>query len=105
MQLALCEAGGMAEQPGHAVADAVGVLEAFAEHHVAAALAVHRPRRGETRKPGAEPVGGGKPSGVKLRIAAGKPATVAVLRRRLVGERRERDDLGARARQPSRTCG
>src|SRR5712691_5556603 len=40
MQLAFGEAGRMAEQPGHGVADAVGALEAFAEHHVAAALAV-----------------------------------------------------------------
>ena len=42
VQLALREAGRMAEQPGHGVADAVGVLEAFAQHHVAAALAVDR---------------------------------------------------------------
>ena len=31
--------------------DAVGILQAFAEHHVAAALAMHRPRRGEAREP------------------------------------------------------
>ena len=87
----------MAEQPRHAVADAVGVFETFAKHHVAAALPVHWARRGEMRKPGPEPIGGGKPSGVELWIAAGKPTTVAVLWRGHVGERREGHYLGARA--------
>jgi len=51
MQLAPGKAGGMAEQPRHAMSDAAGILEALAQHHVTAALAMHRPRRGETRQP------------------------------------------------------
>jgi hypothetical protein len=51
MELAVREAGGMAEQAGHAVADTVGIFERLAERHVAAALAMHPPRRGEPRQP------------------------------------------------------
>src|SRR5712691_6066794 len=97
MQLALSEARRVAEQSRHGVADAIGVLEAFAEHHVAAALAVHPARGCELREPGAKSLGGRKRSGVQLRIAARQPAAVAARRWRLVGERREPDDLGAGA--------
>ena len=38
---------------------------------------------------------GGKGVGVQFRVAAGEPAAVGALRRRLVGERRERHDFGA----------
>ena len=44
MQFALGEARRVAEQAGHGVVPARGVFEAFAQNHVAAALAVHRPR-------------------------------------------------------------
>ena len=47
MQPARGEARRMAEQPGHGVARAVGIDHGLAEHHVAAALAVHRARRGK----------------------------------------------------------
>ena len=79
------------------MAHAVGIFEALAQHHVAAALAVHRPRRGKPRKPVAKTPRSSERAGMKLGIAAGQPADVAVRGRRLVGERRERDDLGARA--------
>ena len=42
MQPALGKARGMAEQARHRVAHALRVLDALAEHHVAAALAVNR---------------------------------------------------------------
>src|SRR5262245_55348158 len=84
----------MAEQPGHAVAYDVAIGEAYPEHHVAAALAVDRPCRGEAREPRAKSLRGGELPGVKLRVSAWEPATVATLWRRLVGERREGRDLG-----------
>ena len=51
MQLAIGETRAMAEQAGHPVARAARVLDSFAEHHVAAAFAVHRSRLRETREP------------------------------------------------------
>ena len=77
----------MAEQTGHAVADALRVLKALAEHHVAAALAMDRPRCGEMRQPCAESLGGGEPLGMQFGISARQPATIARLRRRFVGQR------------------
>src|SRR6516164_9666809 len=51
MQLAFGEARGVREQAGHRVAPAIRVLDARAQHHVAAALAVDRPRVREAREP------------------------------------------------------
>src|SRR5712692_698907 len=93
MQLALGEARRMAEQSGHGVADAVRVFEAFTEHHVATALAVNLAGLGKLREPSTKMLRSRKRSRVQLRIAAGQPTAIAVLRWRLVGERRERDDL------------
>src|SRR5512143_1306916 len=73
MKLLLREARGVAEQPGHGVAHAVCVLEAFAENHVASALAMHLPRCGEAGEPMAETTRGGEPFRVQLGIAAGQP--------------------------------
>ena len=42
MKSASGEARGVAEQAGHGVQAPVGILQALAQHHVAAALAVHR---------------------------------------------------------------
>src|SRR5262245_9162326 len=95
MKLRRGETGRMAEQPGHAVAYAVAIGEAYPEHHVAAALAVHRPRRREARKPCTKSLGGGERSRMKLGVSPGEPTTVAMLWRRLVGERREGRNLGA----------
>src|SRR5512135_463497 len=95
MELALREARGMAEQPGHGAAHAIRILEALAENHVAAALAMHLTRRGEAGEPVAETVRRGKPPRMQLGIAAGQPADVAALRRLLVGKGREGEDLGA----------
>ncbi len=97
MQLAGRKTRGVSEQAGHGMAHAVGILEPRAQHHVAAALPMHRPRRRKSCKSVAKPPRIGERAGMKLRIAAGQPATVAVGRRRLVGKRRERHDLGARA--------
>ena len=87
MQLALGEAGRMTEQAGHGVANAVGILDPFSEHHVAAAFAVDRPALGEPGKPAPEAPRGRERARMQLRITAGQPAHVAVVGRRLVGER------------------
>ena len=71
------------------------VLQAFAQHHVAAALAVHRPGRGEAFQAGGEISRVGERVGMQFRIAAGQPSDIGIVRRRFVGERRERQDLGA----------
>src|SRR5262249_38123280 len=97
MQLALGKARGMAKQPSHGVADAIGVFQPLAQYHVAAALAVHGPRGGELREAAAKLLRRGKRPRLQLGIAAGQPAAVAACRRRLIGKRRERDDLGAGA--------
>src|SRR5713226_1144215 len=95
VQFALGEARRVAEQPRHRMAGAVGILEPLSEHHVAAALAVDGTRHRKLRKPGAKALRGRERAGVKLRIAAREPATVAAPRRRLVGKRGERKNLGA----------
>ena len=84
----------MAEQAGHAVAPPASVLKRLAEHHVAAALAVDRPGRGKRPEPLLEAARRRKRAGMKLGIAARQPAAVAAFGRRLIGERREGDDLG-----------
>ena len=97
MQTALGEARRMGEQANHGVTRAVGIDQPLPKHHVAAALAVHRPACGELREPCLEAPGVGERAGMQLGIAAGEPAGIAILRRRLIGERREGDDLGAGA--------
>src|SRR5271166_1028769 len=95
MKLVPGKARRMAKQPGHGVARAACILQALAEHDEAAALAVYRARACKLRQPGAKARGRRQRPGVELRIAAGQPAAIAVFGRRLVGERRERDDLRA----------
>src|SRR5262249_39686873 len=97
LQLAAREACGMAEQPSHGVTNVIGVIEALAEHHVAAAFAMDRPRLRKARQSGAKAHGVCERAGVELGVSAGQPAAVAALRGRLVAERGERDDLGAGA--------
>ena len=64
MQAALGEARHLAEQAGHGVTFALGVDERLAKHHVAAALTMHRPCRGEAREAVFEAGGIGKRPGV-----------------------------------------
>ena len=73
------------------------VFEALAEHHVAAALAMHRPRRGEVREPLAEARRRRRAVRRAARDSRREASNVAILRRRLIGERRERHDLRAGA--------
>src|SRR6266446_3353115 len=87
MQLAFGEARGVCEQAGHRMTRAVRVLDALAQHHVAAALAVDWPRVREAREPLPEALRRGERAGMQLRITTGQPADVAALGRRLVGER------------------
>ena len=70
---ALGEAGRVAEQAEHGVRLAVGILQRFAQHHEAAALAMHRAGRAKALHPGAEIRRRGEPAGMQLRIAAGQP--------------------------------
>ena len=97
MQAALGEARRMSEQASHGVTRAVGIDQPLPQHHVAAALAMHRAARGELGEPGLEARRAGERAGMQLRIAAGKPAGIAIVGRRLVGKRREGHDLGAGA--------
>jgi hypothetical protein len=96
MQLALGEARGVSEQARHRVACAACILQSLAEDHVAAALAVHRPRLRETRESRPKFLRGSERTGMKLRIAAGQPADIAARGRRLIGERRKGYDLRTR---------
>ena len=73
-----------------------GVLQFLAQHHVAAAFAVDRPGLGELPQAGTKARGGGQLGGVQFRIAARQPAGIATIRRRFVGERRERLDFRPR---------
>src|SRR5258708_29702322 len=57
MQSARREAGRVSEQADHGVAHPLRVLQAFAEHHVAAALAVHPPGRPKSSQPLLETMG------------------------------------------------
>src|SRR5262249_56085925 len=84
MKVAPCKARGMTEQAGHGVADAVGILQHLAQHHVAAALAVHRARRGKSGEAFAELVRRSELRCVELRVAAGQPTRPAMLTARLV---------------------
>src|ERR1700704_3027005 len=97
MQLALMKTRGVAEQAGHGMADAAGILETFSEHHIAAALAMNRTCPGKAGKTTAKSVCGGKGTRMQFRITARQPADIAGVGRRLVGERREGHDLGAGA--------
>jgi hypothetical protein len=69
------------------VACAFRVLDPLAQHHVAAALAVDRPRVREAREPLLEALRRGERAGMEFRITARQPADVAALGRRLIGER------------------
>ena len=95
MQLALGEAGGVAEQAGHGMRLPCRILQALAQNHVTAALAVHRPRLREASQSIAETSRRGERFRMKLRIAARQPAAVGAIRRRFVGQRRKRQDFGA----------
>src|SRR5580704_9851700 len=95
MQLALGEAGGMAEQAGHGMRVSCRILQALAQNHVTTALAVYRPRLCKASQSIAETPRRGERLRVKLRIAARQPAAVGAFRRRFVGERREWQDFGA----------
>src|SRR5688572_22544622 len=94
VELALGEARRVAEQPCHLVARALAVLQAFAQHHVTAAFAVHRPGPRKIRKSAVEAARCGEPPRVQFRIAARQPAYVATVWWSFVRERRKRRDLG-----------
>src|SRR5215831_7682136 len=79
------------------MAGALRIFKALAEDHVAAAFAMHVSRSGKSRKAPAEASRGGERAGMKLGITARQPAAIAVVRRRLVGQRRESDNFGASA--------
>ena len=71
VHLALCKAGGMAEQRRHEMTRALGIDQAGAKHHEAAALAMHGLALGKVPDAVAETVRRCKLSGVEFRIAAG----------------------------------
>src|SRR6185295_56622 len=71
MQLALGEARGVSKQAGHRIMYAVRIFYALAEDHVAAALAVHRPRLCEARESGLKFPRSSERAGMQFRITAG----------------------------------
>ena len=73
--------------------DPGGVDQAFAQRHIAAALAVNGLRRREQPQAVEEAARAGEAAGMQFGIASRQPAGVAVGGRRLVGQRREGDDL------------
>jgi hypothetical protein len=85
MQAALGEARRMGEEANHRVTHAVGIDQPLPQHHVAAALAMHRLARGEVGEPSLEAPGIRERAGMQLRITAGEPAGIAIFRRRLIG--------------------
>src|SRR5262249_7285177 len=87
MELAFGKARGVCEQTAHRVARTIRVLDPLAQHHVAAALAGHRPRLREPRESLSAALRGGNRASMELRITAGQPADVAAFGRRLIGER------------------
>ena len=95
MQLALGEAGFEIEQPGHRVDGALGVDQRLAENHVAAAFAVDPSRFGEAPQTVQETPRLRKAPRMQFRIAARKPAHVAIVGRRFIRERRKEEKLGA----------
>ena len=96
-QFALGETRRVSKQASHGMALSLGVLQAFPQHHVAAAFAVDRAGRAESPQAIVETKGVCKLAGMKLWIAAGKPAGIALIWGWLVGQRRERNDLGTGA--------
>src|SRR5258708_33665090 len=86
----------MSQESGHPGALAARVLYSCAQHHVAAALTMDRPRLREAREPRLKFLRSSELTTMELRIAARQPADVAALGRRLIGERRKSDDFRAR---------
>ena len=82
------------EQSGHPMRRPLGVDETRAKRHVTPAFAMDVTRLREAPEPLAKSFRRRHPARVQLGIAAGKPAYVAIVRGRLVGERREANDLG-----------
>ena len=74
----------MAQQSGHDMGRAVGIFETFAEYHIAAALAMHGTRCGETRKAITKTMSRCKFPCMQFRIAARQPADIASVGRRLI---------------------
>src|SRR5262249_61990602 len=96
MPLAFGEARRVSEQAGHGMTHAAPVFDAFAEDHVAAALAVHRARLREAREGAPKISRSSQRAGMQFRITAGQPADIAALRRGLVVERRKDRNLRTR---------
>ena len=84
MKLALGEARRVAEQPRHRVPRGLRVLQPFAEHHVAAALAVNRMALRKFRETVEKAACCRELPRMQFRIAARQPADVATGRRRFV---------------------
>ncbi len=96
MKFSLRKARFEVQKAEHGVALAVFAGKAVAQHHVAAALAVHRAFRGEGAHAGEEVRVCGEAPGVKLRVAAGQPDCIGGAGRRFIGQRREGKNLRAR---------
>jgi hypothetical protein len=95
MHLPLGKAGFETEQACHRVARSFLVDESCAQHHIAPAFAMHGARFGEGTQAILEVVVRRKPARMQFRIAARQPGNIGAVVRPLIGQRRERHDLGA----------
>src|SRR5579872_2140898 len=94
-EFALSEGGDDAEQPRHLVAFALRVDDRLAENHIAAAFAVNRVASSESAQAIEKFFCRGDARGMKFWITPRQPADIAILRRRLVRERRNEDEFRA----------
>src|SRR5208283_5030946 len=96
MQLACRKTKGRVKQARHAMGMACLIRQDLPQNHIAAAFAMRGLRLREAAQAFEETFRRREPSCVKLGIAARKPKKIAILRRRLIGERRKENDVRTR---------
>src|SRR4029077_20603536 len=89
MQFAFGKAGRMTEQAGHRVVASIGIFDTLAQNHVAAALAMHRTRRGEAAQAFGKTSRCRDRIGMQFGVTTGQPAAIGALWRRFIGQRRK----------------
>src|SRR6516165_4071038 len=93
MQLTFGEAGRVTEEPAHDVRATIVVLDALAQDHVAAALAVDRTRLRKTVQACCKLPCRRERVRMQFRVTARQPAAVGALRWRFIGQWRKWQDL------------
>src|ERR1700730_12797077 len=96
MEIAFRKTKRRAKKSRHGMGMAGLIGQALPQNHVAAAFATRGPSFHEPAQSGKKTLRRRQPPRVKLGVAAGQPAEIAVVRRRLIGERRKERDFRAR---------